>query len=141
MPRWPAVTLKRSGFAREQECWRDKSEARIDGTKLSRDPLRLRHNQFGRGIRQVSLPQCGSVPVLDLDDHGAARTDNHNVDFVGLTTRIWMREVGQDEGSVLPFGTTKLLVDSLEGREFARIGKRTTRYMFNAQRQSPRFQY
>jgi hypothetical protein len=71
--------------------------------------------------------------VLDLDDHGTARADNHNVDFVCLTTGICMREVGQDEGSVLPFGTTKLLVDSVEGLEFARTGKRTTWYMYNAQ--------
>ena len=107
VPLWLAVALKRSGFAREQECRRDKSEARIDGTKLSRNPLQLRHNQFGSGIRPVYLSQRGSIPMLDLDDHGTAWANYHNVDFVGLTTRIWMREVGQNEGSVLPFGTTK----------------------------------
>ena len=83
------------------------------------------------------MSQRGSVPVLHLDNHSSAWADNHNVDFVGLTTRIWMREVGQDEGGVLPFGTTKLLVDSVEGSEFARIGKRTTWYMYNTQANPP----
>src|SRR4051812_3224784 len=74
-------------------------------------------------------PKRAAIPMLHFRDRRTTWSGEHHIDFVSLPVWIGMRQISKDVNAPIAFYAANGLINSVEGLDLTRVGKRPTRHM------------